>query len=131
MGVDWGDMAFIAMVVDGVRSYASYFGNTFSDNDGHVQSLVASLPVMTLCAVYPVRGRYIRLSLMTYGVVYIAQTVELVRTINLRVRPGDGHAKSIGLVMSCLCLDSAVLTGMLLILRLWGVFGGMTIKRSR
>lgn len=89
-----------------------------------VASLVVSLPVMMLCVVYPLRGRHIRLSLVTWGTVYMAQTVELARTMSLMVRPGGWHSDEMALVMICLCVDIVVLSGMLLTPRLWAVFGG-------
>ncbi|HFJ2164463.1 TPA: DUF2919 family protein [Salmonella enterica] len=45
-----------------------------------VINLVAALPAALLCAVYPLRGRYPRVALLTYGAVYLGQTVMLFST---------------------------------------------------
>ncbi|EAU2364373.1 DUF2919 domain-containing protein [Salmonella enterica subsp. enterica] len=88
-----------------------------------VLSLVTALPVVALCAVYPLRGRIPRASLLTYGAVFTGQVVELFRTGSVLLREtGWGHDGT-DLLLSCLCVDFAVLLGMLLSPRLWTVFG--------
>ncbi|HCL5272326.1 TPA: DUF2919 family protein [Salmonella enterica] len=88
-----------------------------------VLSLVTTLPVVALCAVYPLRGRIPRASLLTYGAVFAGQVVELLRTGSVLLREtGWGHDGT-DLLLSCLCVDFAVLLGMLLSPRLWTVFG--------
>ncbi|ELO3042282.1 hypothetical protein QWL64_004496, partial [Salmonella enterica] len=64
-----------------------------------------------------------RASLLTYGAVFTGQVIELLRTGSVLLREtGWGHDGT-DLLLSCLCVDFAVLLGMLLSPRLWTVFG--------
>lgn len=96
-----------------------------------VISLVAALPAVLLCAVYPLRGRYPRVSLLTYGAVCTGQGVEVIRMLSLLVRESGGYAGDMGLLMGCLCVDFAVLAGMLLTTRLWAVYGRQEVRLWR
>ncbi|EDI1752638.1 hypothetical protein GD488_24455 [Salmonella enterica] len=88
-----------------------------------VISLVTALPVAALCAVYPLRGRLPRVSLLTYGAVFAGQVMELLRTGSVLLRETGWGYDGTDLLLSCLCVDFAVLLGMLLSSRLWAVFG--------
>ncbi|EAU9637572.1 DUF2919 family protein [Salmonella enterica subsp. enterica serovar London] len=90
---------------------------------GAVMSLVLSLPVLMLCAVYPLRGRYERFSRLTLGAVYLSQMVETARLASLLLSADGWHTDEADLVMSCVCVYSAVLLWMVLTPRLWTVFG--------
>ncbi|ECA3795114.1 DUF2919 domain-containing protein [Salmonella enterica subsp. enterica] len=88
-----------------------------------VISLVAALPVGLLCAVYPLRGRYPRVSLLTYGAVFAGLVVEVLRAGSVMLRLTGRGDDDTELLLSCLCVDFAALAGMLLTSRLWTVFG--------
>lgn len=93
-----------------------------------VISLVTRLPVIVLCAVYPLRGQLPQVSLLTYGAVFVGQVAELLRIGSVLLREtGWGHDGT-DLLLSCLCVDFAVLLGMLLTPRLWTVFGWRSLK---
>ncbi|ECD9518192.1 DUF2919 domain-containing protein [Salmonella enterica subsp. diarizonae] len=94
-----------------------------------VINLVAALPAALLCAVYPLRGRYPRVALLTYGAVYLGQTVMLFSTGGVMLmQDGWSLADSEDLLLSCLCVDFAVLPGLLLTPRLWTVFGWPEVR---
>ncbi|EHI3196204.1 DUF2919 family protein [Salmonella enterica] len=94
-----------------------------------VINLVAALPAALLCAVYPLRGRYPRVALLTYGAVYPGQTVMLFSTGGVMLmQDGWSLADSEYLLLSCLCVDFAVLLGLLLTPRLWTVFGWPEVR---
>ncbi|HFZ7815579.1 TPA: DUF2919 family protein [Salmonella enterica subsp. enterica serovar Chester] len=94
-----------------------------------VINLVAALPAALLCAVYPLRGRYPRVALLTYGAVYLGQTVMLFSTGGVMLmQDGWSLADSEDLLLSCLCVDFAVLLGLLLTPRLWTVFGWPEVR---
>lgn len=89
-----------------------------------VINLVAALPAALLCAVYPLRGRYPRVALLTFGAVYLGQTVMLFSTGGVMLMQDDWSlADGEDLMLSCLCVDFSVLLGLLLTPRLWTVFG--------
>ncbi|HGA5463506.1 TPA: hypothetical protein ACISVX_005007, partial [Salmonella enterica subsp. diarizonae serovar 50:k:z35] len=82
-----------------------------------------------LCAVYPLRGLYPRVALLTYGAVYLGQTVMLFSTGGVMLmQDGWSLADSEDLLLSCLCVDFAVLPGLLLTPRLWTVFGWPEVR---
>ncbi|HHR3735684.1 TPA: hypothetical protein ACS5XR_005189, partial [Salmonella enterica] len=89
-----------------------------------VLSLLLSVPVLLLCAVYPLRGRYKMLSLLTFGAVYLGQLVETARLVSVMLRSDAWYSGDTDLVMSCLCAYSAVMLWITLTPRLWTVFGG-------
>ncbi|ECJ2556702.1 DUF2919 domain-containing protein [Salmonella enterica subsp. salamae] len=94
-----------------------------------VINLVAALPAVLLCAVYPLRGRYPRMALLTLGTVYPGQTVMLFSTgCVMLMQDGCSLADSENLLLSCLCVDFAVLLGLLLTPRLWTVFGWPEVR---
>ncbi|EAA9297905.1 DUF2919 family protein [Salmonella enterica subsp. enterica] len=129
-GLAWFLLPWWLMVIGIVTGETPILSQTlYPTTVDAVVSLVLSLPIVMLCAIYPLRGRYIRCSLMIWGSVYMAQAVELARTVSLMMRPGGWYSDEMDLVMSCLCVDIAVLTGMLMTPRLWIVFGGMVVKR--
>lgn len=86
-------------------------------------SLLAAIPVVLLCVVYPLRGRYPVAALMTYGTVYVGQVLELLRAGSVFLRMPWWISDSADLLLSCLSVDVAVLVGLLLTPRLWTVFG--------
>ncbi|ELO0596430.1 DUF2919 family protein [Salmonella enterica] len=88
-----------------------------------VISLLSALPAVLLCAVYPLRGQYLRVSLLTYGLVFAGQTVEVLRIGSVLLRLTGWPSEDTDLLLSFMCVDFAVLTGMLLTPRLWTVFG--------
>lgn len=88
-----------------------------------VISLVAALPIVVLCVVYPLRGRLPRVSLLTYGAVFVGQMAELLRTGSVLLRGAGWEHDGTDLLESFLCVDFAVLLGLLLTPRLWTVFG--------
>ncbi|EAV3690114.1 DUF2919 family protein [Salmonella enterica] len=85
-----------------------------------VISLLLALPSVALCAVYPLRGRYPRLSLLTYGTVFMGLTLEQVRAFSVLWRDSGAGSDA---VVSVMLVDFAVLVAMLLTPRLWTVFG--------
>ncbi|EDU7787259.1 TPA: DUF2919 family protein, partial [Salmonella enterica] len=86
-------------------------------------SLLAALPAVLLCVVYPLRGRYPVAALMTYGTVYVGLVLELLRTGSVFLRMPWWISDSADLLLACLSVDFAVLVGLLLTPRLWTVFG--------
>ncbi|EMI7380141.1 DUF2919 family protein [Salmonella enterica] len=90
-----------------------------------VVSLVLSLPVMLLCVVYPLRARYDQVSRLSLGAVYLSQMLEIARLMRVILRMDTWYTGYVDLVVSVLCIYSAVMLWMLLSPRLWVVFGGI------
>ncbi|EFS2651474.1 DUF2919 domain-containing protein [Salmonella enterica] len=96
-----------------------------------VVSLVLSLPVMLLCSIYPLRGRYEKVSLLSLGAVYLSQVVEIVRLMSVMLRTYTWYTGDIDLVISVLCIYSAGMLWMIVTSRLLMVFGGTERRKCR
>ncbi|EAT4156852.1 DUF2919 family protein [Salmonella enterica] len=96
-----------------------------------VVSLVLSLPVMLLCSIYPLRGRYEKVSLLSLGAVYLSQIVEIARLMSVMLRTYTWYTGDVDLVISVLCIYSAGMLWMIVTSRLLMVFGGTERRKCR
>ncbi|EJH8997356.1 DUF2919 family protein [Salmonella enterica] len=94
-----------------------------------VLGLVLSLPAFLVFAVYPLRGHLPRWALITYGLFFGGMALELLRLGSVMLRLTDwGIAVSGDLLFSVMCVDFAVMLGMVLTPRLWSVFGWPEVR---
>ncbi|ECE0741982.1 DUF2919 family protein [Salmonella enterica subsp. enterica] len=94
-----------------------------------VLGLVLSLPAFLVFAVYPLRGHVPRWSLITYGLFFGGMALELMRLGSVMLRLTDHEMEASGdLLFSVMCVDFAVMLGMLMTPRLWSVFGGPEVR---
>lgn len=101
----------------------------YPDMADMVTGLIVSLPGFLLCAVYPLRGRRPRWSLGVYGAAFAGLALEIMRLGSVMLRLTDLEMATRGdLLLSVMCVDFAVLLGMVMTPRLWTVFGWLEVK---
>lgn len=84
-------------------------------------SILLSLPVIALSALLVIRGRYSHMTLHTFGVMYMSQTLEMVRLVSVMLRDGGWRSDETDVVTVSFGVYGMVLSGLLLTPRFWAL----------